>query len=439
MPRLFTVVSAALFALFPTLAARGQMLFSSAVNYSVGDRPEGGILFDFDNDADRDLVVTSEQPDKIEFLANDGHGVFTHVFTLLTGNATSPEGLAIGDFDGDSDLDLVTALFSADAVQLVFNNGSGSFALGATFAVGDEPSIVVAADFNSDGLADVAVNNRVSGDVSVLLNNGGGGLQGAVNYPVGVETRCVAAGDITGDGLPDLAISARDSRRVRIYRNIGGGTFQTLLDLSLGSLLEPEGLALADFDNDGKLDVVTTTSGNALQEHVSVFLQDNFDNPWVGPINGNTGGVTPMGVVAADFDLDGHVDVAAANADSNNVSLKKNGGIGIFFAPVVLAVGENPEALVMAAGDLDGNGTTDIVTFNRDSDDVSVLINQTPVPLPGDVNGDGTVDVNDLLAVVAAWGPCPAPPASCPADIAPPGGDGEVNVNDLLLVITNWS
>jgi hypothetical protein len=52
--------------------------------------------------------------------------------------------------------------------------------------------------------------------------------------------------------------------------------------------------------------------------------------------------------------------------------------------------------------------------------------------------GDGTVNVNDLLAVINGWGACPAPPASCDADISPAGGDGAVNVNDLLSVINAW-
>ena len=51
------VAAATLFVLVPGLGARGQMLFSNAVNYSVGDRPEGGILFDFDNDGDGEVNV----------------------------------------------------------------------------------------------------------------------------------------------------------------------------------------------------------------------------------------------------------------------------------------------------------------------------------------------------------------------------------------------
>ena len=54
--------------------------------------------------------------------------------------------------------------------------------------------------------------------------------------------------------------------------------------------------------------------------------------------------------------------------------------------------------------------------------------------IPGDITGDGIVNVDDLLAVINSWGRC----AGCPADIAPAGGDGVVNVDDLLAVINNW-
>jgi hypothetical protein len=58
----------------------------------------------------------------------------------------------------------------------------------------------------------------------------------------------------------------------------------------------------------------------------------------------------------------------------------------------------------------------------------------TPVPRPGDVDGDGVVGVDDLLAVITAWGPC-APAAPCPADV---DHDGTVGVDDLLEVLLHW-
>src|SRR5688572_8290047 len=108
---------------FSAPPAFSQMVFSAAVSYEVGEKPEGGMLFDFNNDGHLDIVVTSEDPDKIEFLANENNGSFTHAFALPVGSGTSPEGIAAGDFDDDGDLDLVTARFSANDVQIIWNQG----------------------------------------------------------------------------------------------------------------------------------------------------------------------------------------------------------------------------------------------------------------------------------------------------------------------------
>jgi FG-GAP-like repeat len=376
---IISCLSALLLLLFAPTSAFSAIDFNPAVNYSLGGKPEGGVLVDLDGDFDLDLAITSGNPNKIEFFANRGDGTFDAPSVRLMGNATGPEGLAPGDFNSDGKLDFVVALFGANQVQLVFGDGLGGYTLGPTFAVGTEPSMIVAADFNADGRLDAAVNNRVSGDMSVLINDGGGGFANGVSYPVGVETRCIAVGDFNNDGRPDLAVSARDSHLVRLFQNIGGGAFQLYRDLSLGSVLKPEGVTFADFDHDGALDVATASSGSDAQQHPSIFLQNNGGRPeiWVGPVNGQTlPGVFPMGIAAADFDLDGFTDVATANADSDNLSVNKNGGLGIFFVPVVYAVGTNPEVPLLLTGDLDRNGAADLVSLNQGSDDFSVLINR---------------------------------------------------------------
>jgi photosystem II stability/assembly factor-like uncharacterized protein len=60
---------------------------------------------------------------------------------------------------------------------------------------------------------------------------------------------------------------------------------------------------------------------------------------------------------------------------------------------------------------------------------------EAPSTLPGDVNSDGQVNIDDLLAVIGAWGACPQPPATCAADV---NNSGAVDIDDLLLVIGNW-
>ena len=60
-------------------------------------------------------------------------------------------------------------------------------------------------------------------------------------------------------------------------------------------------------------------------------------------------------------------------------------------------------------------------------DDLAVL---------GDIDGDGIVGIEDFLLLLAAWGPCPAPPDGCPADL---DNDGFVRITDFLLLLANWT
>ena len=71
-----------------------------------------------------------------------------------------------------------------------------------------------------------------------------------------------------------------------------------------------------------------------------------------------------------------------------------------------------------------------------DTSEFSACFTITGGTVVGDITGDGVVNVNDLLALIQAWGACQAPPATCPADL---NGDGMVSVVDLLMVINNWT
>jgi uncharacterized membrane protein len=87
--------------------------------------------------------------------------------------------------------------------------------------------------------------------------------------------------------------------------------------------------------------------------------------------------------------------------------------------------------VLLRAADISADGRTIVGSGNLGSWIAHI---GTPVA-PGDVTGDGVVNIDDLLAVIAAWGPCPAPPATCAADVTV---DGAVNIDDLLLVISSW-
>jgi ligand-binding sensor domain-containing protein len=84
-------------------------------------------------------------------------------------------------------------------------------------------------------------------------------------------------------------------------------------------------------------------------------------------------------------------------------------------------------------GDVEFDADGDLWVSTTSEGVVEIVLQAEPVP--GDVNGDGAVDVDDLVALIVAWGPCPSP-SDCPADV---NGDGAVDVDDLVQLILNWS
>ncbi len=96
-----------------------------------------------------------------------------------------PISVAVGDFNGDGISDLAVANLDDYNVSVLLGNGNGSFSNATNFAVGDDPRSVAVGDFNSDGISDLAVANRDDDNVSVLLGNGNGSFSNATNFAVG--------------------------------------------------------------------------------------------------------------------------------------------------------------------------------------------------------------------------------------------------------------
>jgi hypothetical protein len=103
---------------------------------------------------------------------------------------TEPVSVVVGQFNGDSHLDLAIAdngdFFSGGDVYLLFGNGQGAFGNDNAFSANDGPRSVASADFNGDTHADLAVANDSSNDVSVLLGAGDGTFHPAQPKNVGV-------------------------------------------------------------------------------------------------------------------------------------------------------------------------------------------------------------------------------------------------------------
>jgi hypothetical protein len=128
------------------------------------------------------------------------------------------------------------------------------------------------------------------------------------------------------------------------------------------------------------------------------------------------------------LDNDGSTDMAVSQGNDADVSVLLNNGDGTFAPAVGYGAMGLPHSVALA--DLDGDGWIDMTVGNGTTCNVSVFLNLCESPCPADINGDSTVNVLDLLLVLAAWGN-----TSGPEDI---NGDGIVNVLDILEVLAAW-
>ncbi len=409
----------------------GQFVFAPTNDVSAGPQPGGAAVGDLDGDGDIDIATGIRFPDRVIILLNDGNGGFTMGPSIDYPLHSEPEGVLAGDLDGDGDLDLAVILGALAQVRVAINNGNLVFTHGSITSIGGGGRGMDMKDMDGDGDLDIAVANRGSNTATVLENNGNATFI-STTLPSAGEPRAATFGDFDGDQDLDLAVTNNDGFNVRLFRN-DAGVFTPWHILSTAPN-QAEGITAVDLDGDGDIDIATgAEDDNTGVNNAVIFLNNGGGISFTGPLAFNTSGVGTSGVIAVDLDCDGLLDLALSNQDSNNVSLLKNLGAGNFGPASLLPIGSNPEAFSQA--DLNGDGLADLVTGNRDSANMSVMINQTCRPGPiGDLDGDGHVGVKDLLILLGNWGPCP-PKGDCPADL---DGDGSVGVKDLLILLGNW-
>jgi len=208
------------------LLGNGDGSFQAPASYSAGRIPYSVAVGDFNGDGKPDMAVASlgDGPaftnGSVSVLLGNGDGTFRTAVSYRTD--PGPVSVAVGDFNGDGNLDLVVANygsgpgFTNGSVSILLGNADGTFEAAINTPVIPSPVSVAVADFNGDENLDVAVSHDsyVSGaaaTVSVLLGQGDGTFQGAVNFNTGAFLRdfdqTLAVGDFRAAGKPDLAVA----------------------------------------------------------------------------------------------------------------------------------------------------------------------------------------------------------------------------------------
>ena len=359
------------------------VLYTTSTTYPAGDAPVAVTVGDLDGDSDLDLVTANYNSDDLSVLMNQGDGTFAD--DALYGAGNGPRAVSLGDLDGDGDLDLALANTSGDDVSVLLNQGDGSFVDDVIYGAGDAPDGIGLGDLDGDGDLDLVTANRYSNDVSVLLNQGDGTFLAEVRYGAGSYPYDIAVADFDDDGDLDLAVvNWSGGGNVSILLNHGDGTFAEDFIYSAGA--GPRSLAVGDLDHDDDLDLAVV---NSTSPYESVTILLNYGDGTFVPDASYDVGADARGVAVGDLDGDGDLDLAVGNSYEDNLSVLLNYGNGTFADDILYGVGDGPYVVVV--GNLDGDGDLDLAVSNSYGDDISILLHED-----GDCNSNAIPDVCDL-------------------------------------------
>lgn len=326
---------------------------------------------------------------------------------LLAG-ARRPRGVP-GDAPSASDgrLDIVTG-HSSDASVDVILGAKGGLGKRKTYSLHEPARSVAIGDFDKDGRLDIMTSTPRLLDL-VLGEDGGFGEPGyvALNF----NTGAVRVADLDKNGWLDNVIV--DYEYWALYELYGSQGLKYPDQYRIELKSQPSDLVLADINRDGWLDrIVSSSNANRIYFIQSLGPQSSYD------AGGFATGVSPWGLQTGDFDGDEWLDVVVANMGSDNVSVllsqQKNGRWDGFADQLLFPVGKRPGAV--AVGDINGDGRPDVVVANESPDappgTVSVLLNRGGTPFEGfdeqlefivgsgprdialaDFDGDGWLDV----------------------------------------------
>lgn len=286
---------------------------------------------------------------------------------------------------------------------------------GAAYPTGPNPRVALPLDLNEDGILDLAVcvGNAAgsNGNMTVLFGNGSGGMGDGTftvgpSYGTAAWSLGMASGDFNGDDITDLAVTNHTGASVSILLGngtggVGDGSFTPAVSYPIGS--HPFGIDVADFNEDGILDLVIADNG----ANLLTFMRG------LGTGGVGTGAFLfssslaipnlPLSVVTGDFDEDGHVDAACTVGYAGAIAVFRGHGDLTFDPFVAYPAGLEPYDL--AADDMDGDGITDLIVGNSSIGGVAILRGQGT----GGV-GDGTFGLPSIsgLNVVNAGSVVPA-------------------------------
>lgn len=347
-----------------------SLSFAAASNFSAGTSPNGVAIGDFNNDGNQDFAVASQTSSNVTVWLGNGTGGFTSGANFPTGgNAFS---IAVGDFNNDGKQDMAACNRSpANNVAILIGDGLGSFTR-TNVGAGSSSIQAVIGDFNNDNKQDLVTANNTSNNVTLLLGNGAGGFASGGTFAVGTAPDGLAVGDFNSDNNQDVVTTSSNTSNLSLLTGNGAGSFATAVAIPAGSVSGK--ITTGDFNGDTHQDIAFSTFSAS---RTTVLLNNGAGGfTSAGTFNGSL----TNGIDVGDINGDGNQDVAVANSGGGSVSIIRGNGTGGFSTPTTLSAGSF--TTWVAIGDFNNDGRQDIVACNSIAGHASVFLSNCTTNAP---------------------------------------------------------
>ncbi|AEV31381.1 FG-GAP repeat protein [Owenweeksia hongkongensis DSM 17368] len=369
----------------------GQTSFSNAITIdTIGSSPEVTRIGDLNNDGLNDIVVGTQS----YFDPQNDYRVFIYYQDSSAWFQQSPikfkyspkkriMALRIGDVNNDKLNDLIIGF--GDSIGIFYQNSSGSLNSMIRYYSGKTVDGLGLGDFNDDGRTDIAVGHWGENFIRLFIRTATG--YNTHTYPSPNSGRDdLEIGDVNNDGLDDVVfMTGQGQTGVHVFTQKKSGLLNAYSSYNLSGKF-PRGVAIGDFNGDGRKDVAASLSGNRPHAEMAIWLQNASGTLPQTPQFIDAYDL-PHSTEMADFNCDGTDELLVLNHAWGKLSLYDYDSINnsipyhLIVSPYVQVT--NPYALSL--GDINDDGLIDIALPGEASGKLMVHLNESkPIPSKSD-------------------------------------------------------